>query len=167
MDLNKEVKSVEIIFENCESIIVPADRFTNFFVSGIKQNMVYQKHLDFKLGELFTYQCEQVSMFISYQDESELDYTYNIDDEPLGMFVGNTTSNRVSDRPNILGRVVDSNDITHLYFLDENEDELFKLAVPFEGEWNNSLMSVDKRYGSKSNTLVVNIAKENKKEDEE
>lgn len=136
---NTEIKYVDIVFENCESIRLPIERFTAIYTGGITRNLLYQSHLTLKLPEDLSYSCSYAKFGITFEDESELEYNPQDYDEPLGMFTNNPTSNSVVDRPNILGRI-SGNDVTHLDFIDADKNSVMYLAVPFDGEWTNELM---------------------------
>jgi len=70
-------------------------------------------------------------------------------DEPLGMYVGNPMSNNVEDRPNILGRIIEHNDIVIIDTLNENQEHIKTVYVSWheEDEHNNRLMSIKANSG--------------------
>ena len=154
---NKDVKFIEIVFENCESIQIPIERFEYINLRGIKQYLIHRSRKELQLPNSLRYECEYASFGISYKDDSELEYSYKDSEEPLGMFVGNPTSNKVADRPNILGRIIEHSDISHLGFLDENENQIIYLFVPFEGENTNDLMEFETTQFREKKTLRVSL----------
>lgn len=139
-----EEKYIEIGFENCESIIIPIDKVKEFRYGNLEK-------LTDERGfyEDNTYQTDYVLLSISYDDESELQYNSLEQDEPLGMYVGNPMSNNVYDRPNILGRIMEHNDIVTIDTLNENQERIKTVYVPWheEDEYNNRLMSVKANSG--------------------
>jgi hypothetical protein len=158
--INSEVKFIEIVFENCESIEVPADRVSDLYFAGVTASMLYQSHLDFNLGGLLNYQCEAIRLSIDYENDSELLYDGYSEEYPLSMYTGNPVSNSVVDRPHVLGRIIEYSDITHVNFVDGNKDSILYLAVPFKGDYTNELMSVEKDKGLFSKKLVITIEEE-------
>jgi hypothetical protein len=80
------------------------------------------------------YKTNMINLKIKYNSDDELEYNPMDYDEPLGMFVGNPTSNNVKDRPNILGRILYCRDIVDIQLLDENEEEMENIYVPWGGD---------------------------------
>lgn len=137
------IKFVEIVFENLESIVVPITKVDNLFIEGIKTCLIYQNHFkDFSLQDTTLYMCEGASLSVKFEDLSDLNYKN--DTEVLGMFVGNETINNVGERPEILGRIMIHNDISHLSFLDADEKSVLYLAVPWgKQDYYNEYMKVE------------------------
>lgn len=133
----KDVKYLDIVFENCESIMIPIERVVSFDHGTLV--LLENKHLEDN-----SYQSNYINLKISYTDESELQYNSLDYDEPLGMFIGNPTSNNVKYRPNILGRLINHRDIVDIQLLDEAEKSLKDLYVPWhsEDEYDNRNMSI-------------------------
>jgi hypothetical protein len=132
-------KYIEIGFENCESIVIPIDRIKELKYGNLEK----------LTDEDNTYKTDYVLLSISYNDESELKYNSLEQDEPLGMYVGNTTSNNVEDRQNVLGRILEHNDIVTIDTLNENQERIKTVYVPWheEDEYSNRLMSVKANSG--------------------
>jgi hypothetical protein len=130
-----EVKYLEVVFENLESIIIPIAKIKEFSFGELTP-------LTLEYFDENSYRTVTIDLKISYEDQSELEYHPSPYDEPLGMFVGNPTSNRVTDRPSILGRVLHK-DIVCIDELDENEQKIRTIYVPWSGEsdYVNSYMS--------------------------
>ncbi|MFS0562549.1 hypothetical protein AB1K91_17625 [Terribacillus sp. 179-K 1B1 HS] len=158
--INSEVRFIEIVFENCESIEVPADRVSDLYFEGMTTRMLYQSHLDFSIGGLLTYRCEAIRLSIDYSNDSELSYDGYSEEYPLGMYEGIPVSNSVVNRPHVLGRITENYDITHVNFVDENKESILYLAVPFKGDCTNELMSVEKDNGLFGKKLVITIKAE-------
>ncbi|MGG3920449.1 hypothetical protein ABEV41_00615 [Geobacillus thermodenitrificans] len=137
-------KYIEIGFENCESIVIPIDR-----IKELKYGNLEELTDERGFYEVNTYKTDYVLLSISYNDESELKYNSLEQDEPLGMYIGNPMSNNVEDRPNILGRITEHNDIVTIDTLNENQERIKTVYVPWheEDEYNNRLMSVKANSG--------------------
>ncbi|UOQ44849.1 hypothetical protein MUN89_02520 [Halobacillus salinarum] len=130
----KEASYIEVVFENLESIIIPLERFRKLEFGPLKPNS--NKGVD-------EYDTDDVHIQIGYQD-IDLNYDAINDEYPLGMFVNNPASNRVQDRPNILGRLLAHQDIMTLDYLNEQEEEIGRVYVPWneEDEESNGFMKV-------------------------
>jgi hypothetical protein len=128
---------IELVFENVESIILKPDRFLKLGFGPLVKNE--DRHT--KYDQFFT---DEVLMRISYEDASELAYSPAKSDNPLGGYTQNPDSNHVVDRPNILGRLLLYSDLTHIYYIDENENEISSVIVPWseEDESQNEYMTV-------------------------
>lgn len=139
----EETKYIEIIFENVESIIVPIDRVKRMDFGKLK----YFK--DYPFDNLNSYNSEYLILDLIYHDESELQYNSLDHDEPLGIFFGNPISNNVIDRPNILGRIINHNDIVCIELLDNNQNHIKIIYVPWhdEDEYDNRYMSKESSNG--------------------
>ena len=139
-----EEKYIEVVFENCESIVIPIDR-----IKELKYGNLEELTDERGFYEVNTYKTDYVLLSISYNDESELKYNSLEQDEPLGMYIGNPMSNNVEDRPNILGRITEHNDIVTIDTLNENQERIKTVYVPWheEDEYNNRLMSVKANSG--------------------
>ncbi len=138
----KDVKYLEIAFENLESIVIPIEKVEKFEHGELK---LYKRLMsDFNL-DYNVYKTNSVHLRISYENESDLKYDLEDYDEPLGIFINNPTSNNVSDRPNILGRILNHNDIVDIHLLDENEEEIKNIYVPWGGEsdYRNAFMKTN------------------------
>lgn len=129
---------IEIVFENVESIVIPIERILH--IDFGKLNKINND--PFNREEI--YRCEFLDLKIRLDDESDVKYPlYPTDgEEPLGMFKTNPTSNNVKDRHNILGRILEFNDIVDVQLLDENEEVMRDIYVPWGGEydWKNEFM---------------------------
>lgn len=125
-------KYIEVVFENCESIVIPIDR-----VKELKYGNLEKLTDERGFYEDNTYQTDYVLLSISCNDESELKYNSLEQDEPL-------IRNNVEDRPNILGRILEHNDIVTIDTLNENQECIKSVYVPWheEDEYSNRLMSV-------------------------
>lgn len=128
---------IELVFENVESIILKPDRFLKLEFGPLVKND--DRHTQY--DQFFT---DEVLMHISYEDASELSYSPAKSDHPLGGYTHNPDSNHVADRPNILGRLLLYPDLTHIYYIDENENEISSVIVPWseEDEYQNEYMTV-------------------------
>ncbi|WP_125563428.1 hypothetical protein [Salibacterium salarium] len=100
-------------------------------------------------------------MIISYEEDDELNYDSDECDEPLGMFLDNPTSNSVEDRPHVLGRILDFNDITHIDLMNAEKESLLYVSVPFRDDSfpdSNDLMAVNIRelpvYGKSIDIII-------------
>lgn len=136
----ENVKFLEIVFENCESIIISYERINKILIGELEKlsGEIFEKeHFNY-------YKTNYINLEISYKTEDELVYIEKDDDYPLGMFTNNPTSNNIIDRPNILGRVLMHNDITSIYLLDKNKKILNMTYVPWskESEDFNMYMSL-------------------------
>jgi len=130
-------KFIEIAFENCESIIIPKEIISKFDF-GELLNVENEFTKDSYLHS------DKLELYITYSDESDLNYNPYDYEDPLGMFIGNPTSNKVQDRPNILGRILMCEDITSIYLLDENEKEIVNFYVPWGEEDYHEINSLQK-----------------------
>lgn len=137
-------KYIKVVFENCESIVIPIDR-----VKELRYGNLEKLTDERGFYEDNTYETDYVLLSISYNDESELQYNSLEQDEPLGMYIGNPVSNNVEDRPNILGRIIEHNDIVTIDTLNENQERIKTVYVPWheEDEYSNRLMSVKANSG--------------------
>jgi hypothetical protein len=137
-----EVKFLEVVFENVESVIIPTEKVKEFTYGELSPTL--HEYLDDTY-----YRTDRISLKIAYEDENELKYDPSPYDEPLGMFVGNPTSNRVTDRPNILGRLLLHTDIVAITTLDENEQKIKMIYVPWsdDSDYENSYMSTKAQEG--------------------
>jgi hypothetical protein len=138
----ENVKFLDVVFENCEDIIIPIDRIADFSYG----------ELTLLTGEMFEdgncYKADYLSLKINYQDDSDLEYSCLDYDEPLGMYVGNPVSNNVADRPNVLGRLMNHNDVVGVWMLDENEEVLKVIYAPWGGDqYVNTCMSIKAENG--------------------
>lgn len=142
---------LEVVFENVESIIIPIERVHDIKfgeLAPIKKDH-YEKN---------SYSTNYVSLKITYESEKELNYNPRDYSEPLGMFINNPLSNRVHDRPNILGRLTQHNDIVCVQYLNEKEEDYQTVYVPWadtSGEYN-TYMNIKKNNG----ILEIEIKKE-------
>lgn len=120
--------SIELVFENVESIVIPIHRVKELAfgeLEPIKDDAVHCRE---------KYRSEYLSLEITYQDETELDYHHDQDNSPLGMFVGNPLSNSVEDRPDILGRILEHQDLVVIEFLDQYKENIRSVYVPWHEE---------------------------------
>ncbi|MFQ3545790.1 hypothetical protein Q7A53_17055 [Halobacillus rhizosphaerae] len=116
----KDTCFIELVFENIESIIIPRERIRKLECTPLKERT-----------NVRTYDTNYVRLQIDYQDQMELNYIPENYEYPLGMFIDNPTSNRVQDRPNILGRILNYRDIVSLYYMDDKEEEIYGVYVPW------------------------------------
>lgn len=125
-DLNTKAKIeyVKLGFQNSDSIIVPVKKIDDILILGIRAHLHYQNYVkDFMLSNSTRYECERAKLTIKYEDSTDLDYA--------------------NDKGN-LGRVMVSNDISHLTFLDKNEESIFCVDVPWGvSECYNDCMRVE------------------------
>ncbi|MGD7045682.1 hypothetical protein [Jeotgalibacillus proteolyticus] len=128
---------IEVVFENLESIILKADRFQKLTFDSLRKVENSREHYD-------VFNADVVHFQISTKDESKLNYNSEEQPEPLGMYTANPVSNRVHDRPEILGRLLNFHDITSLDFLDDQENMLSSVRVPWseKDEMVNEYMEV-------------------------
>ena len=138
-NIKAEVKYIDIVFENVESITIPIDRFYSFDAGTLREASFYGKNYIDKN----VYETDYISFSIIFDDAEDLNYNPSKYDEPLGMYVGNPLSNNVEDRPEILGRILNCNDIASIDILDSENKSLASIYVPWndEDQWNNSYMS--------------------------
>lgn len=130
---------VDIVFENVESIIIKADRFVRLDMGPLKENGASAK----------SYSTDSLQMAISFEDESVLAYDPNSEPHPAGMYTSNPLSNEVAERPAVLGRILHYRDIVNLTFLDEQEQVIKTVYVPWreEDEYTNEYMEVKAEAG--------------------
>ncbi|WP_099301948.1 hypothetical protein [Bacillus sp. Marseille-P3800] len=148
-----QVAHVEIVFENCESIILPIDRVKQLNVAGIKDCLIFNNGKMHNLKD-----SEYVGIYIKINDESELAFDTGSLEHPLGMFVGNPISNKVNERPYILSRIINHKDISHIRPLNEEFNQIEYIGVPWLGECVNELMETE--YDEATNILKVHIGRE-------
>lgn len=138
------MENVEIVFENLESIIIPRDKVSYIEFGVIKK--------DFRDDSC---RSDKLVLHIEYSDESDLVYDGRDYEKPLGMYTSNFTSNHVNDRPNILGRILNYDDIVCLSLLDDDNGLLATVYTPWKGDFDyNELMSTE--YGE--GVLKINIS---------
>lgn len=144
-------EAIEIVFENIESIIVPHSRVIAIDYSPLAK----LKNASFEEN---SWKAEWLSMKIIYHDESELKYDPNQFDEPLGMYVQNNMSNRIADRPYILGRLMCYHDIVNLEFLNDQAGIIQTVYVPWDDAKyeENGYMRTE----AKSGVLTIDIRAE-------
>lgn len=136
------VKYLDVTFENCESIVIPIDRVVEFTYGDVTQ-LTSEMYSD---GNY--YSTDRMTLKIDYHDESELAYNDMDYDQPLEMFTRNPTSNNVEDRPNILGRLLNHQDIVGVWLLDEDEEVLKTIYAPWgEEEYTNTYMTISAENG--------------------
>jgi len=147
------IKFIEIGFENVESIVIPVERMKVTYGPLIVHSEVIE---DFKLNYP-VYRTNLLQLEISFSDSNELTYDPQKEVEPLGMFINNPMSNNVVDRPHILGRILNYNDIVNIDMLDENEEVIECIYAPWGEEYEeiNSYMTTHVA----NNLLTVHIEK--------
>lgn len=118
--MNK-IKEIELVFENVESIVIPSDRINHLSFGNLETRLNGDNIFD----------ADKVELRILYNHSSELDYNALDYHDPLGMFTNNTTSNHVNDRPNILGRIVNYNDIVNIKIVSD-DGQVKYVYVPWE-----------------------------------
>lgn len=109
------IETVSIVFENVESIDIPGSRFQTLSCTNLREKA--QNHAGREVFE-----CDEILMDISYLDAAELNYEPSEEEYPLGMSTNNPVSNKVVDRPHILGRLLRFNDIAYIELCDKNEN---------------------------------------------
>ncbi|MGM9968418.1 MAG: hypothetical protein ACI383_13100 [Rummeliibacillus sp.] len=136
-------KYIEIVFENCESIVIPADRVISLTYGELTP--MNDEHL---LEN--SYHSNNIYLKVSYNDDKELEYSPTENDDLLGAYINNPTSNKVEDRPNILGRLFNYHDIVYIQLLDSDEKPLKNIYVPWyeEDQDDNRYMKIHKEEGS-------------------
>lgn len=161
LNSSTKIEYVELVFENSESIVLPRFLVKKLVVTGIRSNLFYQNtFVHFDLSESLWYTCKEARLTIAFEDMS------NFGTEVLGMFVGNETVNNVWERPEVLGRVMIHNDISHIDFLDKNKKSMLYLAVPWgDHDFINEYMRVV--VDEKSKELHIHFSSEIKDEKEE
>lgn len=138
-----KTKFIEVVFENCESIVIPIDRILGFTYGELTpKNDNHAVENSFHSGSL--------DLEISYTYETELEYSPTENDHLLGAYINNPTSNKVEDRPNILGRLFNYHDIVYIQLLDSEEKPLKNIYVPWfeEDQDDNRYMKIHKEEGS-------------------
>lgn len=165
LNSSMKIEYVELVFENSESIVLPRFLVKELVATGIRSNLFYQDTFaHFDLSESLWYTCEEARLTIGFDDVSNLDYEGGT--EVLGMFVGNETVNNVWERPEVLGRVMIHNDISHIDFLDKNKKSMLYLAVPWgDHDFINEYMKVV--VDEKSKELHIHFSSKIKDEKEE
>lgn len=159
IEKNKEVKYIEIVFENLESIVLGIGRIDNLCMTGIQAYLFHQNHLTLNLENTISYSCSYVSFDIAYNNKNDLEYK-PADGEVLGMYVGNETENNVEKRQEVLGRILQHNDISQIDFLDGELEEIVSIAVPWgEDEYTNELMEYKVNKEKKIITLSIDEKK--------
>lgn len=136
-DSVEHVRYIKVIFENVESIVIPISRIKRIDFGKLE-------HIrDYPFDGYIAFSSEYLLLDITYNDETDLQYNALDYDKPLGMFVGNPMSNNVIDRPNILGRIINHNDIVCIELLDDNQNHIKYIYVPWhdEDEYDNRYMS--------------------------
>ncbi|MGG3987321.1 hypothetical protein [Bacillus smithii] len=139
----EDTKFIEIVFENIESIVIPIERVISMDFGKLEPVE------DYPLFGSFACRAEYVLLEISYKNESELQYNTSNYDEPLGMYAANPTNNYVEDRPNILGRILNHNDISVIELLNEDKQRIKNIYVPWneEDEYSNRFMTTEVKNG--------------------
>lgn len=138
-----DIEYIEIVFENIESIVIPISRVAKLDY-GKKQ--LFSEKYELVKGDPFLCQdnvfiSDHLSLHVSYGHEHELNYVSFLYKEPLGVYTNNPVSNSVEDRPNILGRLINHNDITCINELDKNKQTIASVYVPWgELEYENTFM---------------------------
>ena len=137
-----DTQYIEVVFENCESIIIPSDRVISFTYGDLTP---MNDHL---LEN--SYDSNNINLKISYNDDTELEYSPTENDDLLGAYINNPTSNKADDRPNILGRIFNYQDIVLIQLLNADEKPLKNIYVPWyeEDQYNNRYMKIHKEEGS-------------------
>lgn len=139
----EDLSFIEVVFENCESIIIPKNRIKKLDFGDIAAID------DFPFDDFTAYRSEHLYLDISYESDFDLVYDFEEYSEPLGMFADNPTSNSVEDRPSILGRINNYNDITSIEILDSNKAGNKIIYVPWneDDQYTNKYMTVDTKDG--------------------
>ncbi|WEG18581.1 hypothetical protein PQ478_08865 [Alkalihalophilus pseudofirmus] len=129
----KQSESIELVFENCESISIPISWFNKLKLGNMEQQ-----------DEKDSYITDSLDMTIQLSSLDELTYSPSDPHEVLGMFIGNETCNDVGERPNILGRIINYHDIVVLYFAYGKGNRFRSVYVPWgDDQYNNEYMKVD------------------------
>ncbi|MGE7121779.1 hypothetical protein ACQKIC_16300 [Peribacillus sp. NPDC046944] len=136
-------KYIEVVFENCESIVIPTER-----VLGLTYAELTPLKDDHALEN--SYHSSRIDLEISYTHQTELEYSPTDNDDLLGAYINNPSSNKVEDRPNILGRLFNYHDIVYIQLLDSDEKPLKNIYVPWyeEDQDDNRYMKIHKEEGS-------------------
>ena len=135
-----KVHYYELVFENVESIIIPAEHILKFEHGNLTKVDI----------EDDAYRSDHIELHIKYENESDLVYKPDREAfEVLGMFVGNTVSNRVDERPNVLGRLLNYHDLVDIQLYDAEDNRLKIIYVPWEEEYEsiNKLQTVTAENG--------------------
>ncbi len=131
----KDIEFVEVGFENFESIIIPTDR-----IKTLEFGKTERREKSSYADNAPTYTSRYLTLEIIYRDKSELIYDFRTDGKPL-----EEGNNSVQERPNILGRLLNFNDITDIRLLDENKKPIKGIYVPwiYVGDFDNGAMITD------------------------
>ena len=111
IELNN-IKSIDILFENCECIKVPVECFKEFNIEI--DNTIEKEEIDNFNANLKSLKCKII-------DKGNIYY--------LKTYKNNTTSP--------LSRIINYNDITAIYLYDY-EDNRIELRTPWDGDCNNN-----------------------------
>lgn len=109
---NKQLKSLDIIFENCESINVPAESIEWFWINGFKHTLHFQSPND---------------VFDHYSADYVTLYLKNLDKIPTSTILGTELGTDIKSR---IKAYKDVTQIT-LYYDDETD---FNFCVPWGGD---------------------------------
>ncbi|MGV4321175.1 hypothetical protein [Bacillus mojavensis] len=120
----EDMKYIELVFENCESLIIPIDRVSNLEFGSLRKSFRKNK-----------YTTDYVSLDITYNSKDEIFFFDHFIEEPLGF----GSSNNIEDRPNILGRILSYYDICIVNILNDDKEEIQSVYTPWdENDENNN-----------------------------
>ncbi|NRD76587.1 hypothetical protein HPT25_03660 [Bacillus sp. BRMEA1] len=143
----ENVAFIEMVFENCESIVIPINRVKRMEFGTLTPF----EHYPYK--GLSAFRSEYGLLDLIYQNESELHYNDSDYEEFLEPFIGNKLSNHVEERPNILGRILNYNDIVMIQFLDQNQQHIKNIYVP----WHEDDREENRYMLKEANNGILNI----------
>lgn len=126
IELNN-IKSIDILFENCECIKVPVECFKEFNIE-----------IDNTKGEIRNDNANLKSLKCTLIDKGNIDY--------LTIWSNNTISP--------LSRIVKYNDITAIYLYDYKDNEI-ELRTPWNGDCNNNYNQHSKVLSHKEIELYI------------
>lgn len=140
----ENVRFIELVFENVESMLIPMERVQKLDFGELK---VAPPDYHGSLREN-AFVSDYTTLEITYQSDDELQYDHAQEAYPIGMFSNNPMSNNIADRPHILGRVLQHQDIVYIELCDEQEHVLQKVFVPWsDHQYSNEFMHIEAKDG--------------------
>lgn len=116
-ELQEKYTNLEIVFDNCETIIIPKERVLKLDFGEFKEINMLPTNTDNKY-----WVCEHLFLDIKFCNKLDLEYNPLDYDEPVGMYKDSELSNKVVDRPNILGRILLFKDIAGIRLIKDEDD---------------------------------------------
>ena len=136
----KELKSIILTFENCDSMEISIKYISGLHIRGISDSI---EQVNYSSGEIETRKSAE-NIFLTVRNSKKLTY------KPFNLFESDTVFNRITKFP----------DITHITVVYSDESRQ-KIAVPYEPVHGDDNKHQSVTYLHSFDDLVVTIKKLN------